>query len=118
MSAVVDLTCELVRRASVTPADAGCQELIAARLARVGFRLESLRYGTVWLLGPLRDTGLPDEPRPALEIQLALGAPFHRHVLMWNAEWQWGPAAHLAELLNRLAADGSRESTPPSAVRW
>lgn len=47
MSAVLDLTCELIRRASVTPVDAGCQELIAARLARAGFRIESLRYGAV-----------------------------------------------------------------------
>ena len=32
MSAVFDLTQALMRRASVTPDDAGCQELIAARL--------------------------------------------------------------------------------------
>lgn len=47
MSAVLDLTCNLIRRASVTPADEGCQELIAARLARAGFRIEPLRYGAV-----------------------------------------------------------------------
>lgn len=47
MSAVLDLTCELIRRASVTPQDLGCQELVAARLARAGFRVEHLRYGNV-----------------------------------------------------------------------
>jgi len=47
MSDVLDLACELIRRRSVTPDDAGCQALIAERLARVGFTIESLRYGEV-----------------------------------------------------------------------
>ena len=47
MSPVVELTSELIRRASLTPADAGCQPLIAERLARAGFAIERLRYGDV-----------------------------------------------------------------------
>ena len=47
MSDVLDLTCELIRRASVTPDDAGCQAAIAARLMRAGFRVRHLRYGEV-----------------------------------------------------------------------
>jgi succinyl-diaminopimelate desuccinylase len=47
MSATIELTQDLVSRASVTPIDAGCQELMAARLARAGFRIEKLRYGNV-----------------------------------------------------------------------
>jgi len=47
MSAVFDLTAELIRCRSVTPDDAGCQVLLAERLARVGFRIEHLRYGEV-----------------------------------------------------------------------
>jgi succinyl-diaminopimelate desuccinylase len=47
MSAVFDLTAELIRRRSVTPDDAGCQALLAGRLARVGFKVEHLRYGEV-----------------------------------------------------------------------
>ena len=47
MSAVLDLTCELIHRASVTPDDAGCQSVIAERLARAGFTIERLRYGEV-----------------------------------------------------------------------
>ncbi len=43
MSAVFELTQDLIRRASVTPDDAGCQELIAARLAQAGFSIERLR---------------------------------------------------------------------------
>ncbi|MDL5367319.1 succinyl-diaminopimelate desuccinylase [Xanthomonas sp. NCPPB 2654] len=47
MSDVVDLTCELIARPSVTPDDAGCQALIAQRLARAGFAIERLRFGEV-----------------------------------------------------------------------
>ena len=47
MSDVLDLTCELIRRRSVTPDDAGCQTLIAERLMRAGFHIENLRYGEV-----------------------------------------------------------------------
>lgn len=46
-SEVLALTCELISRASVTPADLGCQELIAQRLQRAGFACERLRYGEV-----------------------------------------------------------------------
>lgn len=44
---VVDLACELVRRASVTPDDAGCQALIGERLGAAGFLIEHLRFGDV-----------------------------------------------------------------------
>lgn len=47
MSEVFDLTCELIRRRSLTPDDAGCMALIAARLESTGFRCEQLRYGDV-----------------------------------------------------------------------
>ena len=47
MSDILDLTSELIRRASLTPEDAGCQALLAARLAGVGFKIENLRYGEV-----------------------------------------------------------------------
>ncbi|QNK02410.1 succinyl-diaminopimelate desuccinylase [Dyella telluris] len=47
MSAVLDLTCDLIGRPSVTPDDAGCQQLLAGRLAAVGFRIEHLRFGEV-----------------------------------------------------------------------
>ncbi|QQQ03065.1 succinyl-diaminopimelate desuccinylase [Lysobacter enzymogenes] len=46
-SEVLALTCELISRASVTPADLGCQDLIAQRLQRAGFACERLRYGEV-----------------------------------------------------------------------
>lgn len=47
MSDVFELACDLIRRRSVTPEDAGCLPLIGARLERAGFRIEHLRYGEV-----------------------------------------------------------------------
>jgi succinyl-diaminopimelate desuccinylase len=47
MSAVLNLTCELIRRRSLTPDDAGCQVLIGERLQHAGFAVEHLRYGDV-----------------------------------------------------------------------
>jgi succinyl-diaminopimelate desuccinylase len=41
----LELTCELIRRRSVTPDDAGCMELIAERLLPRGFTLEQLDFG-------------------------------------------------------------------------
>jgi succinyl-diaminopimelate desuccinylase len=46
-SAVLELTCDLIRRVSVTPDDAGCQSVVAERLRHVGFTIERLRYGQV-----------------------------------------------------------------------
>ena len=47
MTATLALTMELIRRPSITPDDAGCQELLSARLAALGFRIERLRFGEV-----------------------------------------------------------------------
>ena len=48
----IELTKELIRLKSVTPEDAGCQQLLAERLVASGFRANHLRYGDVdnlWL---------------------------------------------------------------------
>lgn len=58
-SPVFELTCELIRRASVTPDDAGCQSLIAERLARARFATERLRYGDVDNLWATHGSGAP-----------------------------------------------------------
>jgi succinyl-diaminopimelate desuccinylase len=47
MSDVFDLACELIRRRSLTPDDAGCIDMLASRLEAAGFRCERLRYGDV-----------------------------------------------------------------------
>jgi succinyl-diaminopimelate desuccinylase len=59
MSEVFDLTCELVRRRSLTPDDAGCMALVAARLQRAGFRCEHLNYGEVANLWATHGQGGP-----------------------------------------------------------
>ncbi|MDY0022506.1 succinyl-diaminopimelate desuccinylase [Arenimonas caeni] len=47
MSEVLALARALIARPSVTPDDAGCQDLVAARLARAGFRVEWFDHGAV-----------------------------------------------------------------------
>ena len=59
MSEVLELACELISRPSVTPEDAGCQVLVADRLARAGFAIEPLRYGEVDNLWASHGSGAP-----------------------------------------------------------
>jgi succinyl-diaminopimelate desuccinylase len=47
MSATLELTQDLMARRSVTPADEGCQDVMARRLEAAGFTIERLRYGIV-----------------------------------------------------------------------
>ena len=47
MSDTLELTKDLIRRQSVTPTDAGCQDLMMQRLAALGFVNEPLRFGDV-----------------------------------------------------------------------
>ena len=57
MSEVLNLAKELILRASITPDDGGCQELVAQRLRRAGFACESLRYGAVDNLWAMHGSG-------------------------------------------------------------
>jgi succinyl-diaminopimelate desuccinylase len=59
MSDTLELARELISRNSVTPDDGGCQELIGARLAAIGFRLEPVRCGEVANLWARRGTDAP-----------------------------------------------------------
>ncbi|MEO1036371.1 MAG: succinyl-diaminopimelate desuccinylase [Pseudomonadota bacterium] len=54
-----DLTCELIRRPSVTPDDAGCQTMLGERLAAAGFALESMRFNDTDNLWARRGTAGP-----------------------------------------------------------
>jgi succinyl-diaminopimelate desuccinylase len=47
MSATLALTQDLMARNSVTPTDAGCQDVMGQRLRAIGFTVENLRYGNV-----------------------------------------------------------------------
>ncbi len=55
----IRLLCDLVRCASVTPLDAGCQDLIIARLESLGFVCETLVFGDVTNLWARRGTEAP-----------------------------------------------------------
>lgn len=59
MSRVLDYACELIRRPSVTPDDAGCQQWMAERLTALGFHCEHLRFGEVDNLWARRGTAAP-----------------------------------------------------------
>lgn len=45
MSRTLQLAEQLISRSSVTPDDAGCQQILGERLARLGFQLESIESG-------------------------------------------------------------------------
>jgi succinyl-diaminopimelate desuccinylase len=59
MTDALELTQALIACPSVTPADAGCQALMAARLAARGFRIETLQYGSVTNLWARRGESAP-----------------------------------------------------------
>src|SRR5580692_12054324 len=59
MSRTLDLTIDLMGRASVTPADEGCQPLMIGRLLFLGFQVERLRYGNVDNFWARRGSGGP-----------------------------------------------------------
>ncbi|MFU8833110.1 MAG: succinyl-diaminopimelate desuccinylase [Wenzhouxiangella sp.] len=99
MSEVLDLTKNLLSRASVTPEDAGCQELIAERLRAVGMEVESIEVGEVTNLFAWHGEG-----RPHL---LLLG---HTDVVPPGPEADWAsppfsPQVRDGHLFGRGAAD-------------
>ena len=55
----LSLLFDLIRRRSVTPDDAGCQDLIASRLAPLGFDCEMMVFGDVTNLWARRGTSTP-----------------------------------------------------------
>ncbi len=47
MTATLELACELIARRSLTPDDAGCQEILIEKLEKLGFVIERMRFGNV-----------------------------------------------------------------------
>lgn len=99
MSELFDLACELIRRCSVTPEDAGCQRLLAERLQRAGFRIEHLRHGDVDNLWAVHGAGGP-----------TLAFLGHTDVVPSGPETSWQsppfePAIRGGRLYGRGAAD-------------
>ena len=58
-TSTLELARELIRRPSVTPDDAGCQDLLAEHLRPLGFRSRSMPFGEVRNLWARRGTGPP-----------------------------------------------------------
>ncbi len=99
MTTPLELTSELVRRASVTPDDAGCQALLAERLSKAGFSIEHLRYGAVDNLWAMHGSAKP--------VLVFLG---HTDVVPSGPEADWTsppftPTVHDGRLYGRGAAD-------------
>jgi succinyl-diaminopimelate desuccinylase len=58
-SPTLELARDLIARASVTPDDQGCQQLLGERLAALGFKLEFMNFGAVTNLWARRGTQGP-----------------------------------------------------------
>jgi len=59
VKSALELSRELIARRSVTPADAGCQALLAERLTKAGFQCEDASVGGVTNLWARRGSGRP-----------------------------------------------------------
>lgn len=59
MHPAIALLKDLVRRPSVTPDDAGCQEMLVQRLRPLGFECETMQFGEVTNLWARRGAGSP-----------------------------------------------------------
>ena len=59
MSEVLALAKDLISRVSLTPDDAGCQQLVSDRLRQSGFRIENLPFGRVKNLWATHGNGSP-----------------------------------------------------------
>ncbi len=55
----IELLCDLISRPSITPDDAGCQQLLIERLSTLGFECETLIFGTVTNLWARRGKASP-----------------------------------------------------------
>lgn len=58
-SATLDLSLQLLRQPSVTPVDHNCQNLMAERLEKIGFKIESMRFDDVDNLWARKGTEVP-----------------------------------------------------------
>ena len=59
MSATLELAKALIARRSLTPEDAGCQDILIERLVKLGFTIERMRFGNVDNLWARRGTTSP-----------------------------------------------------------
>jgi succinyl-diaminopimelate desuccinylase len=96
---VLSLSEDLIRCASVTPADAGCQDLLITRLERLGFSVTRMRFGDVDNFWARRGTASP-----------LVAFAGHTDVVPTGPVEQWTsppfqPVVRNAKLFGRGAAD-------------
>ncbi len=94
---VLTLAADLIRCPSITPADAGAQDVVAAALAALGFDIHRLPFGTTPNLFARRGTGTPH-----------LCFAGHTDVVPPGANWRHDPFAGVIEegaLYGRGACD-------------
>ena len=109
----------LIRRPSVTPEDAGCQQLIAERLGALGFRCEPMNFGNVSNLWARLGSGSPlvcfaghtdvVPPGPAHDWQSDPFVPVERGGMLFGrgaADMKGGLAAMVVAVESFLAAGG------------
>ncbi len=99
LSATAELAAELIARPSLTPDDAGCQDVLGARLARLGFELEDLSHNGVRNLWAVHGEGAP-----------LLCFAGHTDVVATGPREQWrsepfAPTVREGRLFGRGAAD-------------
>ncbi|MDP2784567.1 MAG: succinyl-diaminopimelate desuccinylase [Sulfurimicrobium sp.] len=58
-NSTLELARELIARRSLTPDDAGCQEILIQRLEKLGFKIEKMRFGNVDNFWARRGTTAP-----------------------------------------------------------
>ncbi len=58
-SATIELACDLISRKSVTPEDAGCQQVLIERLQKLGFEIEEMPFEDVKNFWARRGTQAP-----------------------------------------------------------
>ena len=116
---------ELIRKQSVTPADAGCQALIAAELAEAGFSIERLRFGAVDNLWARRGRGppalvfaghtdvVPAGPREQWRVDPFAAEVLDGHLVGRGAADMKGSLAAMVNACRRFAA---RYPDPPGAL--
>jgi len=78
LTPTLELAFDLISRRSVTPEDAGCQELMIQRLEAIGFTVERLRFGNVDNFWARRGTEAP-----------LLGLAGHTDVVPTGPEAAW-----------------------------
>ena len=100
-SDTLELTCDLINRASVTPNDAGCQLMLAERLAKLGFEAEWLVFGDVSNVIITHGKTSADEPA-------SLWFLGHTDVVPSGPEDQWTTPPFEADIRNgRLYGRGA-----------